>query len=128
MMVAFIQALGMTRTRCGAQVMIIAHSMGMIVELSFGKWAEHQEPGWYAEHVAGVINIAGPVLGLPKVTDAVYRHCLSPLLGANQRGLEPAVFQQQHVRAMRPAGIGSFPPCLIAPSPCCKHLNNIKTD
>ena len=67
----------MTRTQCAAQVVFIAHSMGMNVELNFGKWVEHQQPGWYAIHIAGVINVAGPVLGVPKVTndDAVRAMC-----------------------------------------------------
>ena len=37
------------------------------------RWAENQEKGWCDKHVEAYVNIAGPVLGVPKAVSA----CLS---------------------------------------------------
>lgn len=45
------------------------------------RWAENEESGWCNKHVEAYLNIAGPVLGVPKAVSA----CLSgspPLLYA----------------------------------------------
>ena len=37
------------------------------------RWAENKEPGWCDKHIEAYVNIAGPVLGVPKAVSA----CLS---------------------------------------------------
>ena len=37
------------------------------------RWAENEEAGWCEKHVEAYVNIAGPVLGVPKAVTA----CLS---------------------------------------------------
>lgn len=47
--------------------MLIAHSWGENVLRNFLAWAEREQTGWTEEHVAVYFNIAGSVLGVPKV-------------------------------------------------------------
>ena len=37
------------------------------------RWAENEESGWCETHLEAYVNIAGPVLGVPKAVSA----CLS---------------------------------------------------
>ena len=62
-----------------AQVMAVSHSWGDNVFRNFLRWAENQEPGWTEKHIAEYVNIAGPVLGVPKALTAMLSgksHCL----------------------------------------------------
>jgi phospholipid:diacylglycerol acyltransferase len=34
--------------------------------MTFLHWVEQQEPGWVDKYLAGYVNLAGPLLGLPK--------------------------------------------------------------
>jgi len=53
---------------CSAlQVMVAAHSWGENVFRNFLGWVERKEDGWTEKHVAAYVNIAGCVLGVPKV-------------------------------------------------------------
>ena len=49
------------------QVVITSHSWGENVVRNFFWWAERREAGWTEKHVAAYVNIAGTVLGVPKV-------------------------------------------------------------
>ena len=49
------------------QVMVAAHSWGENVFRNFLAWVERREPGWTEQHIAVFVNIAGSVLGVPKV-------------------------------------------------------------
>ena len=62
--------------RSGEKTYLMAHSMGSIVAHFFLKWVEsplggNGGPAWVDEHVAGFINIAGPLLGVPKTLSAL---------------------------------------------------------
>lgn len=55
----------------GEKVVLIAHSLGALVGYYFLKWAESQHggrggPKWVDQHIKSVINIGGPMLGVPK--------------------------------------------------------------
>jgi phospholipid:diacylglycerol acyltransferase len=51
---------------------LVSHSYGALVTMAFMTWVEGQEPGWVDKHLHGYLNLAGPLLGLPKA--------VSPLL------------------------------------------------
>ncbi|KAK9829180.1 hypothetical protein WJX72_004349 [[Myrmecia] bisecta] len=53
------------------KVMAISHSWGDNVFRNFFHWVEDQEPGWTEKHLATYVNIAGPVLGVPKSMTAL---------------------------------------------------------
>jgi len=46
---------------------VAAHSWGENVFRNFLAWVERKEDGWTEKHVATYVNIAGCVLGVPKV-------------------------------------------------------------
>lgn len=52
---------------------MLSHSWGDNVFRNFMRWAENQENGWCDKHIEAYVNIAGPVLGVPKAVSA----CLS---------------------------------------------------
>ena len=52
---------------------MLSHSWGDNVFRNFMRWAENEEPGWCETHLEAYVNIAGPVLGVPKAVSA----CLS---------------------------------------------------
>lgn len=56
------------------QVMLTSHSWGEAVVRNFFWWVERREKGWTEKHVAAYVNIAGTVLGVPKVMSS--RHLL----------------------------------------------------
>lgn len=63
----------------GEKVVVIPHSMGTLYFLHFMKWAEAPAPlgggggpDWCAKHIKAVLNIGGPLLGLPKVVAALF--------------------------------------------------------
>lgn len=51
---------------------LVSHSYGATVTVTFLHWVEQQEAGWVDRYLAGYANLAGPLLGLPKA--------LSPML------------------------------------------------
>ena len=57
----------------GWQAVVLSHSWGDNVFRNFMRWAENEEPGWCEAHLEAYVNIAGPVLGVPKAVSA----CLS---------------------------------------------------
>lgn len=56
----------------GIKPVLISHSYGATVTTTFLHWVESQSPGWVDKHLAAYLNLAGPLLGLPKA--------LSPML------------------------------------------------
>ncbi|KAF9344787.1 hypothetical protein BGX26_003907 [Mortierella sp. AD094] len=60
----------------GEKTVMVAHSMGSTVLFYFFKWVESPEggkggPNWVKDHVHSFVNIAGPMLGVPKTLAAV---------------------------------------------------------
>lgn len=47
--------------------MVAAHSWGENVLRNFLAWVDREEAGWTEQHIAVYFNIAGSVLGVPKV-------------------------------------------------------------
>ncbi|KAF6256224.1 Lecithin:cholesterol acyltransferase-domain-containing protein [Scenedesmus sp. NREL 46B-D3] len=56
---------------------LVSHSYGATVTMAFFTWVEAQQPGWVDKHLHGYLNLAGPMLGLPKA--------ISPLLSGETR-------------------------------------------
>eukprot|EP00879_Flechtneria_rotunda_P012648 GHRR01013206.1.p1 GENE.GHRR01013206.1~~GHRR01013206.1.p1 ORF type:complete len:750 (+),score=225.44 GHRR01013206.1:937-3186(+) len=61
----------------GVKPVMASHSYGAQVVLAFLNWVEQQEPGWVDKHMHAYVNLAGPMLGLPKA--------ISPLLSGETR-------------------------------------------
>ncbi|KAF9935480.1 hypothetical protein BGZ65_003364 [Modicella reniformis] len=60
----------------GEKHVLVAHSMGSLVLFYFFKWVESEQggnggPNWVKDHVHSFVNIAGPMLGVPKTLAAV---------------------------------------------------------
>ncbi|KAF9131114.1 hypothetical protein BGW39_002198 [Mortierella sp. 14UC] len=60
----------------GQKHVLVAHSMGSNVMFYFFKWVESEKggkggPNWVSDHVHTFVNIAGPMLGVPKTLAAV---------------------------------------------------------
>ncbi|KAG0370251.1 Lecithin:cholesterol acyltransferase-domain-containing protein [Gamsiella multidivaricata] len=60
----------------GEKHVLVAHSMGSNVLFYFFKWVESEKggkggPNWVKNHVHTFVNIAGPMLGVPKTLAAV---------------------------------------------------------
>ncbi|KAF9579305.1 hypothetical protein BGW38_004492 [Lunasporangiospora selenospora] len=60
----------------GEKNVLVAHSMGSLVLFYFFKWVESDlggkgGPNWVNDHVHTFVNIAGPMLGVPKTLAAV---------------------------------------------------------
>ena len=49
----------------------MSHSWGDNVFRAFMRWAAANDPEWVERHVASYVNIAGPVLGVPKAITAL---------------------------------------------------------
>ena len=49
----------------------MSHSWGDNVFRAFMRWAAAGDPEWVERHVAAYVNIAGPVLGVPKAITAL---------------------------------------------------------
>ncbi|KAM0037305.1 putative transferase [Helianthus debilis subsp. tardiflorus] len=63
----------------GEKVVVIPHSMGTLYFMHFMKWAEAPQPlgggggpNWCAKHIKAVMNIGGPLLGLPKIVAGLF--------------------------------------------------------
>eukprot|EP00271_Cylindrocystis_brebissonii_P008380 TRINITY_DN22599_c0_g1_i1.p1 TRINITY_DN22599_c0_g1~~TRINITY_DN22599_c0_g1_i1.p1 ORF type:complete len:693 (-),score=108.54 TRINITY_DN22599_c0_g1_i1:1267-3345(-) len=63
----------------GHKVVVVPHSMGSIYFLFFLKWVEAPAPmgggggpTWVADHIHAVVNIAGPLLGVPKAFTGLF--------------------------------------------------------
>ncbi|KAG0097158.1 hypothetical protein BGZ93_003318 [Podila epicladia] len=60
----------------GEKNVLVAHSMGSSVVFYFFKWVESPSggkggPNWVSDHIHTFVNIAGPMLGVPKTLAAV---------------------------------------------------------
>ncbi|KAI8391431.1 Lecithin:cholesterol acyltransferase-domain-containing protein [Radiomyces spectabilis] len=60
----------------GRKSVIVAHSMGSVLFPYFLKWAESPEggkggPHWTENHIEAFVNIAGPMVGVPKALTAL---------------------------------------------------------
>ncbi|XP_051119164.1 phospholipid:diacylglycerol acyltransferase 1-like [Andrographis paniculata] len=69
----------MVSTNGGKKAVIIPHSMGVIYFLHFMKWVEAPAPmgggggpDWCAKHIKAVLNIGGPLLGVPKAVSGLF--------------------------------------------------------
>ena len=56
----------------------MSHSWGDNVFRAFMRWAAASDPEWVERHVASYINIAGPVLGVPKAITALLSGAQTP--------------------------------------------------
>lgn len=69
----------MVKTTAGKKVVIASHSMGSQIVLYFFKWVTTEEKyggggggvDWVEKHCAKFVNIAGPLLGVPKAVPAL---------------------------------------------------------
>ncbi|KAL0424968.1 UNVERIFIED_CONTAM: Phospholipid:diacylglycerol acyltransferase 1 [Sesamum radiatum] len=69
----------MVSTNGGNKAVIVPHSMGVVYFLHFMKWVETPAPmgggggpDWCARHIKAVMNIAGPLLGVPKTISGLF--------------------------------------------------------
>lgn len=69
----------LVKTNNGNKVVVVPHSMGTIYFLHFMKWVETPAPmgggggpDWCAKHIKAVMNIAGPLLGVPKAVTGLF--------------------------------------------------------
>ncbi|KAL3135758.1 hypothetical protein ABBQ32_007321 [Trebouxia sp. C0010 RCD-2024] len=52
------------------KAVVLSHSWGDNVFRNYMRWAENEEKGWCDKHIEAYVNIAGPVLGVPKAVSA----------------------------------------------------------
>lgn len=57
--------------RNNEKVVIAAHSMGSLVTLYFLQWINNTDKSWIGNHLESFVNIAGPLLGVPKSISAI---------------------------------------------------------
>ncbi|XP_039123936.1 phospholipid:diacylglycerol acyltransferase 1 isoform X2 [Dioscorea cayenensis subsp. rotundata] len=69
----------MVATNGGKKAVVIPHSMGVLYFLHFMKWVEAPAPmgggggsDWCARHIKAVMNIGGPLLGVPKAIAGLF--------------------------------------------------------
>lgn len=69
----------MVSTNGGNKAVIIPHSMGVLYFLHFMKWVEAPAPmgggggpDWCAKYIKAVMNIGGPLLGVPKAVSGLF--------------------------------------------------------
>lgn len=55
----------------GEKPVMVSHSYGALVSAAFFKWVDKLDPQWVENHVDAYVNIAGPLLGLPKSISAL---------------------------------------------------------
>ncbi|KAL0043739.1 hypothetical protein WJX82_004801 [Trebouxia sp. C0006] len=74
------------------KVVVLSHSWGDNVFRNFMRWAENEQSGWCEKHLEAYVNIAGPVLGVPKAVTA----CLSgEMRDTAQLGSLPAIMVER---------------------------------
>jgi hypothetical protein len=63
----------------GHKAVVIPHSMGALYFMHFLKWVEAPTPmgggggpDWVARHIKAMMNIAGPLLGVPKAFAGIF--------------------------------------------------------
>ncbi|GAB4842606.1 Phospholipid:diacylglycerol acyltransferase 1 [Ancistrocladus abbreviatus] len=69
----------MVATNGGKKAVIVPHSMGALYFMHFMKWVEAPAPmgggggsDWCARHIKAVMNIGGPLLGVPKSVPGLF--------------------------------------------------------
>jgi phospholipid:diacylglycerol acyltransferase len=67
------------QTNGGNKVVAVPHSMGALYFMHFMKWVEAPAPmgggggsDWCARHIKSVMNIGGPLLGVPKAVSGLF--------------------------------------------------------
>ena len=53
------------------KVVLVGHSYGNVMIAAFLRWADERDPGWTDRYVHAFVNIAGPLLGIPKANAAL---------------------------------------------------------
>ena len=59
------------------RVVLVTHSMGALVVHYFMQWVESEQGGgagdrWVDQHIGSIVNIGGPMLGVPKAWSALF--------------------------------------------------------
>jgi phospholipid:diacylglycerol acyltransferase len=62
---------GYVTTNDGQKAVIMGHSMGGQFVFSFLVWVDEQEEGWCEKYIHTYMDLAGPLLGLPKAASAL---------------------------------------------------------
>ena len=69
----------LVETNGGKKVVAVPHSMGALYFMHFMKWVEAPAPmgggggsDWCAKHIKSVMNIGGPLLGVPKAVSGLF--------------------------------------------------------
>ncbi|KAL0415059.1 UNVERIFIED_CONTAM: Phospholipid:diacylglycerol acyltransferase 1 [Sesamum latifolium] len=104
----------MVATNGGNKAVIIPHSMGVLYFLHFMKWVEAPAPmgggggpNWCAKHIKAVMNIGGPLLGVPKAVSGLFSaeakdiavaSCLSDFLSIVLQAIAPGVLDKDLFR------------------------------
>ncbi|DBB08038.1 TPA: hypothetical protein ACH3X3_008242 [Trebouxia sp. C0006] len=87
-----IESLGDFGYDSNSLVVVLSHSWGDNVFRNFMRWAENEQSGWCEKHLEAYVNIAGPVLGVPKAVTA----CLSgEMRDTAQLGSLPAIMVER---------------------------------
>ncbi|KGG51617.1 hypothetical protein DI09_307p10, partial [Mitosporidium daphniae] len=55
----------------GTKAVIITHSFGSLVFLSFISWVTETDSSWVDSHIHAFVNICGPLLGVPKTISSL---------------------------------------------------------
>uniref|UniRef100_A0A7S1U6V0 Phospholipid:diacylglycerol acyltransferase n=1 Tax=Phaeomonas parva TaxID=124430 RepID=A0A7S1U6V0_9STRA len=80
------------------KVVFVCHSMGTNVYHYFSQWVTRDNPKWIDKHVAAMVNIAGPLLGLPKATASMYSGETQELRELGTLGLAMQQYMNQTMR------------------------------
>ena len=56
----------LSKTNGGRRVVVLCHSAGTNLLLYFFKWIQLRDVGWVERHIQAMVNIGGPLLGVPK--------------------------------------------------------------
>ncbi|KAG6418361.1 hypothetical protein SASPL_120564 [Salvia splendens] len=98
----------MVSTNGGNKAVIIPHSMGVLYFLHFMKWVEAPAPmgggggpDWCAKHIKAVMNIGGPLLGVPKAVSGLFSAEAKDIAVA--RAIAPGVLDQDlfHIQTLQ---------------------------
>ena len=55
----------------GEKVILTSHSLGGLLVHYFFAWVEEEDKNWVDKHIHAYVNIAGPLLGVPKAASAL---------------------------------------------------------